>query len=164
MQCVDCHNRASHSFEDPGRAVDANLVAGRISPALPFVKKTALELLKANYQSQEEAAKKIPAGLKSFYQQKYPDALAKQAAAVDMAGKELVAIYQRNVFPDLKVTWGTYPNNLGHTDFPGCFRCHDGDHSTPAKATLSQDCDTCHNAVALDERAPSILKTLGLSN
>jgi hypothetical protein len=43
---------------------------------------------------------------------------------------ELVAIYNRNVFPDLKVTWGTYPNNLGHTDFPGCFRCHDGSHSS----------------------------------
>jgi nitrate/TMAO reductase-like tetraheme cytochrome c subunit len=163
MQCVDCHNRAAHSFEDPGRAVDADLAAGRISPALPFVKKTALELLKTNYSSSEEAAQKIPAGLASFYRQKYPEVLAKQAASIESAGQALVAIYQRNVFPDLKVMWGTYPNNLGHTDFPGCFRCHDGDHSTAAKETPSQDCDTCHNALAMDEKAPAILKTLGFS-
>ncbi len=163
MQCVDCHNRASHSFEDPGRAIDKALASGRIAESLPFVKKTALELLKANYNSEEEAAQKIPAGLASFYQQKYPHIPGTHAGDVESAGKAVLAIYQRNVFPDLKVTWGTYPNNLGHTDFPGCFRCHDGDHTTPAKETLSQDCDTCHTALAMDETAPAILGTLGLS-
>ena len=163
MQCVDCHNRASHAFEDPGRAIDHELAAGRISQSLPYVKKTGLELIKANYQSEEEATKKIPAALTAFYQQKYADISARQAPSIASAGKVLATIYQRNVFPDLKVSWGTYPNNLGHTDFPGCFRCHDGDHATTAKETLSQDCDTCHNALAVDEKSPAILKTLGLS-
>ncbi len=71
MQCVDCHNRAAHSFELPDRAVDRAMAGGQISASLPFVKKTAIELLKASYTSEEDAAQKIPAGLNAFYQQKY---------------------------------------------------------------------------------------------
>jgi hypothetical protein len=58
---------------------------------------------------------------------------------------------------------GTYPNNLGHMDSPGCFRCHDGSHMTAdGKETIGQDCDTCHQLLAVEESAPDILKTLGL--
>ncbi len=81
------------------------------------------------------------------------------------AGSEIAAIYNRNVFPDLKVTWGTYPNNLGHDDFPGCFRCHDGSHSTSdQKTTITQDCNTCHEPLAIEEAAPGVLKTIGLAD
>ncbi len=62
---------------------------------------------------------KIPAALTSFYQQNYPDIYARRTKDIEHAGQAVLAIYNRNVFPDLKVTWGTYPNNLGHTDFPG---------------------------------------------
>ena len=75
----------------------------------------------------------------------------------------MLAIYNRNVFPDLKVTWGTYPNNLGHMDFPGCFRCHDGSHTAANGKTITQDCNTCHQPLAVEESAPEILKTLGIS-
>jgi hypothetical protein len=69
------------------------------------------------------------------------------------------------VAPDLKVTWGTYPNNLGHTDFPGCFRCHDGSHSTlDKKVTITQDCNTCHEPLAVEKTSPAVLKTLGLAD
>ena len=30
----------------------------------------------------------------------------------------ILNIYDRNVFPELSVKWGTYPNSLCHTDFP----------------------------------------------
>ena len=40
--------------------------------------------------------------------------------------KAVQAVYLRNVFPDMKLDWGYHPNNIGHEDFPGCFRCHDG--------------------------------------
>jgi nitrate/TMAO reductase-like tetraheme cytochrome c subunit len=163
MQCVDCHNRASHAFELPDRAVNRAIALGQIPPSLPFVKKEAIELLNASYSSGDEAAQKIPAAVSTFYQ-KYPDATVKQEAAIQATGRTLMAIYQRNVFPDLKVTWGTYPNNLGHTDAPGCFRCHDASHMTPDnKATIQQDCNACHQAVAMDEPSPDILKTLELT-
>jgi hypothetical protein len=164
MQCVDCHNRAAHSFEAADRAVDIAIARGDIPVGLPFVKKTGVELLKASYASEEDATQKIQAGLNGFYQQKYGDVWAKQSNDVQRAGQALVAIYSRNVFPDLKVTWGTYVNNLGHNDSPGCFRCHDDAHATADKKTIPQDCSTCHQMLATEETAPAILKTLGLSD
>ena len=168
MQCVDCHNRVGHAFEAPEHAIDRALAASQISPTLPFVKKTGVELLKATYATDDDAARKIPAGLTAFYQQKYGDIWAKRANDVQLAGQALLAIYRNNVFPDLKVTWTTYQNNLGHMDEhidnPGCFRCHDGGHSTADKKTLTQDCTTCHQMLAVDETDPAILKTLGLGS
>ena len=163
MQCVDCHNRPAHSFQTADRAVNNALESGDISPALPFVKKTGIALITATYPSQDEAAKEIPEKLFQFYQAKYPDIFAKQRPDIDAAAKALAAIYNRNVFPDLKVTWGTYPNNLGHTDAPGCFRCHDDNHATAAKKTITNDCSACHQMVAVDEASPEVLKTLGIT-
>jgi hypothetical protein len=163
MQCADCHNRAAHRFEDPDRAVDQALATGQIDASLPFVKKTGVELIKAAYQNDAEAGQKIPAGLMAFYRQANPDVASKRAPEIQAAGAALLAIYQRNVFPDLKVSWGTYLNNLGHIDTPGCFRCHDGGHSTAKGQTITQDCDTCHKVVAVDEASPEVLKTIGIA-
>jgi nitrate/TMAO reductase-like tetraheme cytochrome c subunit len=157
MQCVDCHNRAAHAFEAPGRAVNQAMANGQIAATLPFVKKESVELLMTS------SAERIPPALSAFYLKNYPDIAAKQGAAIQTAGQALAAIDQRNVFPDLKVTWGTYPNNLGHTDDPGCFRCHDESHLAAGKKTLSQDCSLCHQPVAMDEASPDILKTLELT-
>ena len=164
MQCVDCHNRPAHAFEVPDRAVDEAMASGQVPVGLPFIKKTALDLIKAEYRSDTEAAQKIPVGLADFYQQKYPEISAKRGADIHTAGQALLAIYERNVFPDLKVAWGTYPNNLGHADYPGCFRCHDDSHATSDKKTINQDCGTCHQALAVEETSPEILKTLGISD
>jgi hypothetical protein len=163
MQCADCHNRAAHRFDDPDRAVDQALSDGKIAATLPFVKKTGVELIRASYTADADAAQKIPEGLAAFYRQMYPDVAAQRAPEIQAAGAALLAIYQRNVFPDLKVTWGTYVNNLGHVDSPGCFRCHDGGHATAAGQTITQDCDACHKAVAVEEASPEVLKTLGIS-
>jgi hypothetical protein len=165
MQCVDCHNRPTHTFELPERAVDEAMGLGRISPTLPFIKKKAVELLKAQYSSNDEATRIILATLTHFYKKTDPATSSQRAKEIAEAGAEIAAIYNRNVFPDLKVTWGTYPNNLGHTDFPGCFRCHDGSHSTSdKKVTITQDCNTCHEPLAVEEVSPGVLKTLGLAD
>ena len=80
------------------------------------------------------------------------------------AGQAILAVYNRNVFPELKVAWNTYPDNLGHEASPGCFRCHDGSHATrDRKTTITQDCEACHTVLAQGESNPEILKTLGLS-
>jgi len=162
MQCVDCHNRPTHTFDLPERAMDKALARGEIPTGLPFIKKKSIELLKTTYTSSQEAAEKLPAGLVGFYQQNYPEIYAKRGDDVRQAGQSVLAIYDRNVFPELKVSWGTYPNNLGHTDFPGCFRCHDGSHTSADGKTITQDCNTCHEPLAMDEASPEILKTLGL--
>jgi nitrate/TMAO reductase-like tetraheme cytochrome c subunit len=164
MQCSDCHSRAAHAFETAERALDEAINHGKVSNSLPFVKKTGLELLSVAYHSEAEAAQKIPAGLTAFYQQKYPDIATKRAKYITESGTAIAAIFAHNVFPDLKVTWATYPNNLGHTDAPGCFRCHDDSHSSAdKKKTISQNCASCHEAVAVDDPSPEIFKTLGIS-
>jgi nitrate/TMAO reductase-like tetraheme cytochrome c subunit len=155
MQCVDCHNRPAHSFQLASRAVDEAMASGRLPTALPFLKKNAVEILSATYASDEAAAREIPTKLEAFY---------KNAADIASAGDTLVALYKQNVFPDLKVTWGTYVNNLGHTDSQGCFRCHDEGHTASGGKTITQDCSVCHQMVAVDEASPEILKTLGIAD
>ena len=162
MQCVDCHNRPTHDFLLPERALDRAIALGQI-PNLPFVKKQGLDVLKAGYASNAEAARKIPAAIEAYYAQAYPQLAAERKADIAAAGQAMLAVYDRNVFPDLNVTWGTYANNLGHTDSPGCFRCHDGSHATAdKKSTIGQDCGACHNVLAMGEASPEILKTLGV--
>jgi NapC/NirT cytochrome c family, N-terminal region/Cytochrome c7 and related cytochrome c len=162
MDCMDCHNRPTHTYELPERGLDRAMNAGQISPSLPFAKKKGLELLKATYASRDDAARQIPAAFAAFYQQKYPDIWSQQRAQVDAAAQGVLDVWNRNIFPDMKVTWGTYPNNLGHMDFPGCFRCHDGSHATKSGDSITQDCNACHNLLASDEANPKILSDLGI--
>jgi len=162
MECVDCHNRPTHTFDLPGRAVDKAMALGDISVTLPYIKKQGVEALKANYYSNKEADDRLPGSIIDFYQRNYPDLYAKRSQDVSQAAQAVLAIYNRSVFPDLKVAWGTYPNNLGHTDFPGCFRCHDGSHTTVDGKSISQDCNSCHEPLSMEEATPEILKSLGI--
>jgi hypothetical protein len=163
MDCMDCHNRPSHSFQLPEGAVDQAMSAGLISPSLPFAKKKAVEILKINYVTRDDAAQKIPAAFAKYYQDSYPAAWTQHQADVTAAAKEVLAIYDRNIFPDMNVTWGKYPLNIGHTDFPGCFRCHDGGHNAKDGKSISQDCNACHNLLAMDEKEPKVLTDLGIT-
>ena len=127
MDCMDCHNRPSHTFQLPERAVDLAMDNGRISPALPFIKKQSIAALRRDYASQDAASREIATSLTQFYQSKYPQT---DPNTLKNAVDAVKAIYLQNVFPEMKISWGTYPNNLGHMDFPGCFRCHDGNHKS----------------------------------
>ena len=148
MECIDCHNRPAHSFQLAAAAVDAALASGQLPLTLPFMKKNAVDILMKSKSDAE-----IPERVSHAY-------AGKDTGAVT---KVLTDVFNQNVFPDLKVTWGTYPNNLGHTDAQGCFRCHDGGHVTADKKEITQDCMTCHRVVAADEASPDVLKTLGLN-
>jgi hypothetical protein len=162
MDCMDCHNRPSHTFELPERATDEAMALGRISPDLPFVKKKAVELLRTEYPDQTTAGRRIAEGLAEFYRASYPDVYRKDRSKVEQAAQQVTAIYNRNVFPQMNVGWGTYPSNIGHEDFVGCFRCHDESHASSGGQTITQSCDACHTILAQDEKDPKILADLGL--
>ncbi len=162
MDCIDCHNRAAHTFVTPEDAVNRAMAEGAISPDLPWVHKESLELLKGNYADEADAAAKIPQQLQAFYQSQHPEILPAKAAAVKSAGDELVTLYSQNVFPYMKVTWGTHPNHIGHMTYPGCFRCHDGSHAAKDGTSITQDCAACHNLLAVDEAKPKVLSDLGI--
>jgi formate-dependent nitrite reductase cytochrome c552 subunit len=161
MDCVDCHNRPTHVFLLPEKAVDVAIGQGQISPALPFIKKQAVAVLRQEYPDRDTAVRSIAASLDSFYRTNYPQVYKSNATAVKTASDAVQTIYLNNVFPDMKVTWGTYPNNLGHTDSPGCFRCHDGDHVSAQGRTIPNDCSTCHDLLAVEEKNPKVLSDLG---
>jgi nitrate/TMAO reductase-like tetraheme cytochrome c subunit len=163
MDCMDCHNRPSHTFELPDRAVDREMEAGLISTALPFAKKKAVEILKANYPSRADAVRRIPEAFESYYRQTYPAVWAQNQASVTNSARDVLAIWDRNVFPAMDLTWGHYPNNIGHTDYPGCFRCHDGSHTAKEGKAITQDCNACHNILAMDEANPKVLTDLGIT-
>jgi hypothetical protein len=163
MDCIDCHNRAAHTFVTPEDALNRAMEQGAISPDVPWIHKEGMELLKATYATQEEATAKIPEQLKAFYQARHPEVLASKGDLVKTAGEQLVLLYSQNVFPYMKVTWGTHPNHIGHMSYPGCFRCHDGDHATKdGKTSITQDCSACHNLLVVDEKKPKVLADLGI--
>jgi len=119
MDCIDCHNRPTHAFELPESAVDLRISRGLISADLPYIKKKAVELLKADYPDRETAQKKIVEGVTSYYRGTYPDIYNTKRALVEQSAENVASIYMQNIFPDMKVTWGVHPNNLGHNDFSG---------------------------------------------
>ncbi|MBB6143531.1 nitrate/TMAO reductase-like tetraheme cytochrome c subunit [Silvibacterium bohemicum] len=162
MDCIDCHNRAAHSFDTPEEVLNRDMSQGSPSASLPFIHKQGLLLLKADYKSQEDAASKIGSGLESFYRSQYPAIWNGQRAQIDQAAKTLSVIYSRNVFPFMKVTWGSHPDNIGHNNYPGCFRCHDGGHNAKGGKSITNDCSTCHNLIATDEPNPKQMADLGL--
>jgi len=161
MDCVDCHNRPSHVFHTPEDELDRAIAEGFIDPSLPFVSREGLRLLEASYGSSEAARSDIAQQLDTFYRDNYPEVAVSHGQEIGRAAEALGTAWTSNNFPAMNVTWGTYPNHLGHQNFPGCFRCHDEEHATAEGETISQDCfSACHNLLAMEEEDPAILAEL----
>ena len=160
MDCIDCHNRPTHVYQPAKVAINNKILSGDIPVDLPFIKRQAMEIVQQEYTSQAEARTAIASALNNWYQKNYP-ALVKQAPAkLEKAIAGVQAAYAQNVFPEMKVQWGTYTSHIGHTEDLGCFRCHDEEHVAESGETISMDCDTCHSILAEEEENPAILKKL----
>ncbi|HKE82714.1 MAG TPA: NapC/NirT family cytochrome c [Vicinamibacterales bacterium] len=141
MDCIDCHNRPAHTtFFTPERAIDSAIASGRVPRTLAFVRREAVEAVKADHPDKAAADAAIATRLDSFYGARSgtDPALVRQAIA------GIQDVWSHNIFPSMRVKWGTYPNHLGHVDTPGCFRCHDDGHKTKDGAVIKQDCELCH--------------------
>jgi hypothetical protein len=149
---MDCHNRPSHSYDLPERGMDKAMAAGLISPRCRSPRRRASRSSR-QLLSRDEAAQKIPAAFVKYYQDNYPAIYAQRQAEMTASAKAGAGRLDRNIFPEMKVTWGAYPINIGHTDYPGCFRCHDGNHNAKDGKSITQDCNACHNLLAMDEAA-----------
>ncbi len=160
MDCVDCHNRPTHRFREPGPEIDQAILARHVDGSLPWIKREGLAALQVAYPSHDAARAGIEKHLVDFYRQLDAAAWPSREPAVRAAAKALGDIYSWNVWPSMKITWGTYPSFLGHDQAPGCFRCHDGDHVTAQGKAISQDCGLCHSLLAVDEKNPKILSQL----
>ena len=147
MDCIDCHNRPTHIYHAPVDSVDAALRSNRIDHNLPYIKKEAVQTLTKTYPSTDQALSSIARILTTFYQTNYPRLTKTNPQLVAAAVTEVQRIYQHNFFPDMKVNWRAYPDHIGHMNFSGCFRCHDGNHTSADGKSIVHDCNACHTII-----------------
>ncbi len=143
MDCIDCHTRISHNFQSPDQSLDRALERREIDRTIPFIKAKGTEVLNATYPTQEAAAKAIN-NLDQWYKDNYPEYYAKTGPAIQTALAVMTDIYSTTVFPDMDVGWRTHPDNIGHAQFAGCFRCHDGKHLSTGQQAIRLECNLCH--------------------
>jgi hypothetical protein len=159
MDCVDCHNRAGHPFPSPENAVDRALTLKQVSPDLPFVEQNLVSLLSANYASRD-AAMKAAADFAGVYTAGHPDVLPAKQQAVRQAAQLAGELMSEVTFAQQGVNWRSFPDNVGHKDFPGCFRCHDGKHVTAdGTESIRLHCNICHSiplVVGVGDRPPEM--------
>jgi len=140
MDCLSCHNRPAHKYSSPNSAMDEALYLGRVDKTLPSIKRVAVDLLTKPYKTSEEADTVITAELKK----KYPD-----TKNLDGTISGVLRVYHNNFFPEMKVDWSKYPENIGHMDTLGCFRCHDDKHiAEGGKHLPATTCTSCHIILA----------------
>ncbi len=152
MDCVDCHNRATHIYEDPAAAVDRALAAGEIDTTLPFARKVALKALVGHYgATKQDGLQGIADGVRGYYLRGGGQA-AGMTRQVDAMVETLQDIYSRNIFPFMNVEWNSYPSHLGHRGNAGCFRCHNQDMVDDQGRSIPYDCTLCHSILAMDSR------------
>ena len=144
MDCISCHNRVTHTIPKPEEAIDQALRKGLLPNDLPLLRQQALGALGHLYLTDAEGREAV-AAIETFYRENYPQVYADRkdeiAAVVDTLGE----LYDQMVFREQKIDWATYPDNLGHKDDPGCFRCHDGKHLTPSGESIRLECNICHS-------------------
>ncbi|HET9531451.1 MAG TPA: NapC/NirT family cytochrome c [Blastocatellia bacterium] len=161
MDCVDCHNRPTHIYVPPDRAVNESLVAGKLDPSLPFLKAQAVEALSQPYTSTDEALRSIASSIDSFYRDNHPEAYSSKGESIKSAIAEVQRIFQTYFFPEMKVDWQTHPDNAGHYYSQGCFRCHDGKHVSKSGKVIRADCNICHTVLDQSEGGTPITITGG---
>jgi hypothetical protein len=127
------------------------MAANRISPTLPFAKQQGVQVLTAEYKSSDEAKTAIAEKIPAFYQQKYPQLATSRAGDIQTMVVELQRIFRNNIFPEMHVDWRTHPDNVGHYYFNGCFRCHDGNHTSKDGKVITKECNSCHTVLSEEE-------------
>lgn len=148
MDCLDCHNRPSHNYNAPQNFTDKLMNEGEIPKNLPEIKLIAMMALNQEYPKKDSAFFAIKTQVLEYYENNYPEVLSENMANVEKAIKGMHLGYASNIFPEMKVTWKAYPNNIGHMESDGCYRCHNDRHATEKGKVISKDCNLCHNILA----------------
>ncbi|MBW7886556.1 MAG: NapC/NirT family cytochrome c, partial [Caldilineaceae bacterium] len=143
MDCMSCHNRVSHEFKTPDKALDDAMARNVVSPEIPYFKQNAIAVIDRQYPTMDHAYAAIE-GLKNYYASNWSDYYEANKETVDQAVAEVKRLYSQMVYPTMDVSWTTHPDNLGHKDWAGCFRCHDGKHVSDQNEIVRIECNLCH--------------------
>lgn len=161
MDCIDCHNRPSHIYNQPDKMVNLYMSMGRIDETLPHIKSLSVEVLETPYSDRKAAKDSIGIAINNFYSANYPEIHKSKKIEIEKCIDEIRKIYSRNYFPEMKVNWRRFPNNNGHVYNLGCFRCHDGKHKSEDGKIISNDCNICH--LIIEQEIPMGIKQVSLS-
>lgn len=155
MDCVDCHNRPAHQFDNPEAKIDELIIEGTLDRRWPFVKRKALSALTANYTNATQAAARIRASFAGYYGDQHPQLAALDRKQLERATNVLISLWKRNIHPAMKVTWDSYPSLVGHrTPGEGCFRCHNSSLLDEKGRSIPHDCTLCHSLLAHESTTP----------
>jgi hypothetical protein len=163
MDCMDCHNRPSHSYQPPAFFVNQAITAGEIPASLPDIKSLAMEICAEEFPDADSARVYIKETLTNYYMDNYEDISKDNPNLIDTAVNGLVEAYTENIFPYMRVKWDAYPNHIGHLEFEGCFRCHNDRHTSEEGQVISRDCDACHQITAQGTPGEKVVANLGKS-
>lgn len=148
MDCMDCHNRPSHTYKSAPNFIDQAMLAGRIPADIPWIKMAAMEALKVPYETKEHAYQEIYTTMVSWYKEENPEIYLKEFSRIQNAIKVVQKEYSNNVFPYMRADATQYLDHIGHLESEGCFRCHSDRHKTKTGETISKGCDNCHTILA----------------
>jgi nitrate/TMAO reductase-like tetraheme cytochrome c subunit len=151
MDCVDCHNRPTHIYQPPDRAVDRALLSNAIRRDLPYIKTQAVTAITKDYASTPQALDTIAKDINAYYQKDYPDLYAARKKDIDASIQTMQKIFQTIRFPEMKTDWRTHPDNIGHFYTTGCFRCHDDQHVSKDGKRVTKQCNICHDVLGQKE-------------
>lgn len=144
MDCLDCHNRPAHRFPAPTDAVNDALAVGAISREIPFIKLEAVKALDHEYATSEAAMAGIAEALTTAYREEHPGFVDDRGEQLPKAIHAIQTIYRDTIFPEMKARWSAHPDNIGHRDWPGCFRCHNDQMESSDGDTIFTTCNRCH--------------------
>lgn len=148
MDCIDCHNRPTHIYDMPEERVDFGIRSKKINPEVVGLREDSLTVLTKEYVSREEAKELMVTELLALQSSRDVKSAKKNEALIRKAGEYLLETYLGNIWPQMKIQWGTYKEHLGHQfeeQGYGCFRCHNEEHENAGGETISQDCSLCHD-------------------
>ncbi|HLV79518.1 MAG TPA: NapC/NirT family cytochrome c [Chthonomonadaceae bacterium] len=148
VDCIECHNRASHRFEPPDHTINAAIAQGLIDPALPDIREQAITALEKTYQTEDQALRSIRQSMQDYYRASQPQVFAAKGPLIEAAIAQTQHIYSTNYFPEMRTDWHSHPDNIGHMYADGCFRCHDNKHVSSDGKVITNNCNTCHTILS----------------
>jgi hypothetical protein len=154
MECVDCHNRPTHIYRTADQELENMFGLFPEMQKIPYLKKAASEVLARQFDEAAIQGKEVRKALLDWYS-RHPEEKPDQAL-LQQAAEQLQDIYSRNIWPRMNIKWWTYSNHIGHTNSPGCLRCHGNNHVTAEGKAVRADCRLCHTILALNEENPPL--------
>jgi nitrate/TMAO reductase-like tetraheme cytochrome c subunit len=96
MDCIDCHNRPSHNYSSPPVYFNKAMLTNEVSKDIPFIKKTAMGILRNNFTDKDTAFMQIREGINNYYKSGFSDYFEKNSDKIDKAAVALQKAYSHN--------------------------------------------------------------------